>query len=510
MIGAFSGLLFRLWDVQITNQSLYAGQLSSTRTITVREPGVRGKIKDRSGHTLVSNRLEYQLVLNLRVIAEDYDPAEHAHRDKNGNPMTPRVTQTRVRNGLSDSREVKDIATIVEETVIAPLAEMELAIDYTDSLRRQIANHYDMTDPAGLVPYTLPLALSYRRFAMLSERSLEIVGLQAKAAPVRNYDYGSLACHVLGYVRTADRAKDLEDLKQRAAGEGKEAVEAKRWLDYDHVYEPDPFGVLAIEKSSDQELKGRAGFREHLIDQKGIYVRDTKHESAQQGLDVRLTLDLRAQYIVESALRKANGGRGVGRGAAVLIDPNTGGILAMASVPTVDPNKFIPAISQDDFDVYNANKAKPFLNRSVGAYATGSVFKVAIALAGSLAEVENYRTVCTGGVTYGNRRIKCMGHHGTIGLQRAIMKSCNSFFYRYGNQSGIDNIISVTDMMGLGQKFNLPIEENGQTLIPSKSWLEETKPGAKWTDALTAQVSIGQGGVATSPLQMAQVAAVVA
>lgn len=511
IIGAFCALLYRLWDVQITKQAFYVNQLESGWTITVRVPGVRGEIKDRHGETLVTNRLEYQLVLNLRVLVEDYDPAEHGHVDADGKPKMPTVERTVERDGIPITRDIKDIATIVDETVIAPLADLGLAITFPRKrvADKQLINHYDMTSPPGLVPYTLPLTLTYAQFAMLSERSLEIPGLQPQAAPVRDYKYGSLACHTLGYVRTAERAKDLEDLKQLARGTGPEADEARRWLRYDHIYEPDPFGYSAIEKTMDPYLKGRAGWREHMIDPRGVYVRDTGYEPSQQGFDVRLTLDLRAQYIVESALRKANEGRGIGRGAAVLIDPNTGGVLAMASVPSFDLNNFVPAITPEDNRRYLEDKSQPLINRAAqGTYAPGSVFKIPVAFAGSLNDVENFRTVCSGGVTYGNRRIKCMGNHGQMGLQSGIKRSCNSFFYRYGNAATIANIKRVTDMIGLGRTLGLPISER-PGLIPDPVWLQEFS-GEKWSSARTAQASIGQGGVACSPLQMAVVAAVAA
>ena len=509
LMGAFSGLLFRLWDVQITNQSLYAGQLSPTSTVTVRVPGVRGEIKDRNGATLVSNRLEYQLVLNLRVIVKDYDPAAYGRKQR------PTVVRNVRRDGLTTTSKVTDIATIVEDTVIGPLKEMGLEIDL-GPVRGQIANHYDMTWPAGLVPYTLPLALTYKQFAMLSERSLEIPGLQPQAAPVREYNYGSLACHTLGYVRKADRTKDLDDLKALAKSESPESTEAKRWLRNDHIYAPDPFGFSAIERSMDQHLKGRAGEREHLIDQKGVYVRDTRNVLPQTGYDVRLTLDLRAQYIAEQALRKANDGRGIGRGAAVIIDPNTGGILALASVPTFDPNKFIPAITSENFQRYNKDNSHPLLSRATSAYAPGSTFKIITAFAGSLARSKGMKMLnqygCSGAVTYGkNTRIKCMAiyGHGTLGLQRAIMKSCNCFFYRYGNDAGIEQIKKVTDMMGLGNSLGLPISERSG-LIGDPTWLQTNRPGERWGAANTAHVSIGQGYVSATPLQMANVAAIAA
>ncbi len=510
LIGAFGGLLYRLWNVQVTSHTEYAKQLTSlakTRTVTVRVPGVRGEIKDRNGNTLVSNRLEYQLVLNLRAIAEDYDPAEHGRFDEKGKPEMP-VVYRKPPGGIGEPRKVKNIGVIVDETVIAPLAELGLEVAFPNKERAhdQLINHYDMTFPAGLVPYTLPVTLTYEQFAMLSERSLEIPGLEPKAAPVREYNYGSLAAHVLGYVRKADRGKDIDDLKAQARGSGPEAEEARMWLRSDHIYEPDPFGVLAVEKSMDPYLKGRAGYRELLIDQKFAYVGDRQNVPPKQGYDVRLTLDLRAQYILEMALRKANNGRGVGRGAAVLMDPNTGAVLAMATVPSYDPNRFIPSISAEDYRQYREDKAKPLTNRAVGGYATGSVFKIAVALAGAMKGLENFRTHCGGAVTYNGLRIKCMGHHQRIGLQRAIMKSCNSFFYRYGNEAGIENIVRMSGMMGLNQPFGLPIFE-GHTEIPN---LETADPGTIWKGARTAMISIGQSDIKTSPLQMAQLASVIA
>ena len=509
LMGAFSGLLFRLWDVQITNQRLYASQLRPTSTVTVRIPGVRGDIKDRNGETLVSNRLEYQLVLNLRVIAKGYDSKAH------GRTKLPTIKRRTQRDGITRVVDVPDIATMVDDTVIAPLKEMGLEIDL-GPVRGQLANHYDMTWPAGLVPYTLPLALTYKQFAMLSERSLEIPGLQPQAAPVREYNYGSLACHTLGYVRKADRTKDLDDLKALARSDGPESDEAKRWLRFDHTYEPDPFGVSAIEKSMDAYLKGRAGEREHLIDQKGAYVRDTRNDLPQKGYDVRLTLDLRAQYIAEMALRKANDGKGIGRGAAVIIDPNNGGILAMASVPTFDPNKFIPAITPEDFQHYNKDESHPLISRATGAYIPGSTFKIPIAFAGSLAKSEGNEKIrnnynCSGAVTYNKTRIKCMATygHGTLGLQRAIMKSCNCYFYQYGNHAGIEQIKKVTNMMGLGNKLGLPIVEQSG-LVGDPTWLKNNLPKERWGKATTAHVSIGQGYVLTTPLQMANVAAIAA
>jgi|MDTC01.3.fsa_nt_gb penicillin-binding protein 2 len=498
LIGAFIGLLFRLWDVQITNQSLYAAQVSPTRTYTVRMPGVRGEIRDRNGQTLVTNAFNYGLVLNLRVIVDDF---QRRFRDL---PKTKRRSKTR--EGYTNEREVTDIVKVINESVIKPLAALGLTIDYPE---KELANYYDFTRPPGLVPFSLYEGLTYEQYALLSEQSHEIPGLQLSTSPVRKYVFGSLGSHMLGYIRKADRAYDLEQLELTAKSGGPGAEEANKWLKRDHVYEPDPFGIAGLEKSMDKFLKGRAGLREHLINQKGVYVRDTKIEQPQRGLDVELTIDLRAQYIIEKVMREANDGRGVGRGAAVLIDPRNGAIRAMVSVPTYDPNKFIPFITPDEYDSYNLDESHVFINRAIEAYDPGSVFKIPVAMAGSLAGVHRMTTVCTGGVTYGNHYIKCMGHHLDIGLQRSLMKSCNSFYYRYGNKAGINNILKTGIMFGIGVDQNLPIKTR-KGRIPNPLEQQINNPGSRWTEVSTAQVSIGQGGVAASPLQMANVAAIAA
>ncbi len=507
LLGAFSGLLFRLWDVQITNQNLYAEQVKPMRTTTVRVPGVRGEIKDRNGNLLVTNKSKYEIVLNLREIEQHY---RREHRGKE----LPTVKRQRG-TGFKRNVDVLDIVTVVNETVRDPLAELGLDISYDEE---HLEKQYDVTRLPGLVPFSLFQDLTYAQFAVLQEQSLEIPGLRLQARPIRDYVYGSLAAHSLGYVRRADMAVDIAKLDNLSKGEGPEAEEARKWLRPDHIYEPDPFGVLGIEKSQDHWLQGRAGFREHLIDQKNVYVRESQNVPPKQGHDVILTLDLRAQYIVESALRKANGGRGIGRGAAALIDPNNGAVLALATVPSFDPNRFVPFITPEDFKHYREGVGKPLINRAVAPFAPGSTFKIPIAMAGGLKEGgSRFRWRCSGAVSFGGRSrpIRCMGTHFGIGLQNSIMKSCNSFYYKYANHIGIDNVIKVTDMFGLGQPSGVPIEEPAarRFVVPNPRWHEENNINGRlgpWSAVSVAYVGIGQGGVACSPLQMAQVAAIAA
>jgi len=229
-----------------------------------------------------------------------------------------------------------------------------------------------------------------------------------------------------------------------------------------------------------------------------------------QGANVYLTLDARIQYIAEKALRA------VGRGAAVVIDPNNGDVLAMASVPSYDPNKFIPSIAAKDWLELNKDETNPLLNRAISAYAPGSTYKVPIGLAGLRAGVGDKSFTCTGGVTYGNKYMMCwvtqkhLPPHGTLRLSDALKYSCNAFFYQYGNATGIDNIVAMGNMLGLGQKSGLPLSGEAPGVLPSPEYLAQVEPNARWSNGYTANTSIGQGMVLASPIQMAMIAATVA
>ena len=205
----------------------------------------------------------------------------------------------------------------------------------------------------------------------------------------------------------------------------------------------------------------------------------------------------------------------VGRGAAVVINPDNGDVLAMASVPSFDPNAFIPSVSSEDWNKLIKDDTNPLTNRAILSYAPGSTFKTVTALAGLLAGKGNNHYTCTGGVTYGGKYMKCWiaakgGSHGSLDLTDAIKFSCNAFFYQYGNAAGIDMIDKVGDALGIGKKTGIELSNEASGILPGKKWLEQTNPRDHWSDGQTANTSIGQGAVQASPLQMALVAATLA
>ena len=215
----------------------------------------------------------------------------------------------------------------------------------------------------------------------------------------------------------------------------------------------------------DKDIRGRPGYRVRRKSPKGGLEEEIKRVEPTQGTDIYLTIDARIQTIAENALRV------IGRGAAVVLDPNNGDILAMASVPSYDPNHFIPSISAKGWAAIRANKTHPLTNRAISAYSPGSTYKIVIALAGFYAGLRADRGFnCSGSVYYGRRpkpwRCWNKSGHGTLKLANAIKQSCNCFFYQYGNATKIDNIYTLGSLMGLGQKSGLKSKEKTLASCP--------------------------------------------
>ena len=474
---AITALTFRLWYVQIARGAEYTAKVASGSRITVRIPAVRGDILDRNGIPLVQNRASFDVDFFLPDMVR-------AYRESHGNvPMhTFRGT---VRNMQKDMSEA-DVRRIVGEEIIPRLEELGVAQDYNAD-RLQI--HYRLRSE---VPYNYMQDMDFETMALLSERNLGVPGVNVTKKPVRQYLYGALGAHFLGYVGMPSDLSKLPDINKF------------------NFYDPDMEGKAQIELAMNDYLKGEPGMKILQRDAKGTIIRsETEILEPKQGANVYLTIDARIQSIVEQALRA------VGRAAAVVVDPQNGDILAMASVPSYDPNKFIPAIAAKDWLALNKDETDPLLNRAVSAYAPGSTYKIPIGLAGLRAGVGDRTFNCSGGVQYGNKYMRCWiadkgGTHGTLSLPNAIKVSCNAFFYQYGNAAGIDQIVAMGNMLGLGQKSGIPLSGESPGVLPGPEWLAAINPQARWSAGLTANTSIGQGDVLATPLQMAMVTAAVA
>jgi penicillin-binding protein 2 len=477
MLLGLAGIVLRLWQVQIAEYQKYAAKIASGSKVTVRIPAVRGEIRDRNGIALVENRMSVDVDFYLPDMVR-------AYREMNG--YSPMVDDSIRVHGMLRETKIADIEKIVREIIIPELEKYSLAEDYnSNKLKVHYKNNYE-------VPFNYRQDIDFESNAIFSERNLGLPGVRIEQKPVRQYVYGALGAHFLGYVGMPNNLDKLPDIKQF------------------NFYDPDMEGKAQIELFLNDYLKGTPGVRILQRDAKGIIKQDdVKIVEPKQGANVYLTVDARIQFIAEQALRA------VGRGAAVVVDPNNGDILAMASVPSYDPNTFIPAIAAKDWIALNKDETDPLLNRSISGYAPGSTYKIPIGLAGLRAGKGERAHHCSGGVTYGDKFMRCWiaskgGSHGSLRLADAIKVSCNAFFYQFGNEAGIDQIVAMGNLLGLGQKSGIPLSGEAPGVLPGPEWLAAINPQARWTSGLTANTSIGQGDVLASPLQMAMVTAAVA
>ncbi len=478
-------LVARLWWLQVVRGDFYTSKVRGGSQVTVRLPAVRGEIKDRNGIPLVQNRASFEVDFYLPDIVRAYEK-EHGKA-----PLRAvKYRRTDPRTGMLSEVSEKDIPAIVNETIIPRLQKLQLEQDYN---AEKLQTHYRNEQ---LIPYTYRQDLDFETMARLLENNLGLPGLKAEVKPVRSYPFGSLAAHILGYVGAP---RDIN--KQRA----EESAQNK---DY-NFFQPDMEGKAQIEKAMDRYLRGEPGVRILQRNAKNqILEEDVQLVPPKQGADVYLTIDARLQFIVEDTLRVA------GRAAAVVVDVNNGDVLAMASVPSFDPNKFVPAIEAKDWAALTGDETSPLLNRSINAYVPGSTYKILTALAIERAGLGDRHYNCGGGVSYGNTFMKCWifgkGQHGSLDLEGGIKNSCNGYFFQAGNAAGIKNIEEIGHLLGLGQLTGIPLSGENPGILDGPTHLAQVNPRDRWRPGLTANVAIGQGSVLASPLQLALMTAAVA
>lgn len=229
-----------------------------------------------------------------------------------------------------------------------------------------------------------------------------------------------------------------------------------------------------------------------------------------RGKDVALSLDTRIEALSTRAINDS----GFKRGAVVVLDPRTGEILASVSMPSYDPNRFVPAISATDYEAYAKDTSLPLLDRCLhGQYCPGSAFMPFTALAGIAAGVGEKHFDCTGSVEYGGKSFRCWiagqnpTGHGTLGMTSALVASCSCYWYQFGNAAGPDAFVKMGHLLGIGEASGV-VDDEAHGELPSPAWLA-AKSGAKenWRPGHTANLAIGQGYLLTTPLQLAVLAA---
>ncbi|MBK1827418.1 penicillin-binding protein 2 [Haloferula rosea] len=475
----FGALLSRLYDFQITQRTYYQELVPGDREVTVREPGIRGAIKDRNGIELARNRRNYEVYFDLEEIHKSYrrQHEQDAKRDVLTNEQ-----------GMPRLGQETDIARIVNTWIIPKLAELDVAKNYSaNAMRTHFITH------RGLVPFSYNTDLNYEQFARLAEHNVEVPGVYLDVRPQREYPYEALASHIIGYTQQWEKGDIPDDARRR----------------FNH-YIGEEKGKMGLEATLDPLLRGPEGSRTLVKNDKGKITGMIDYREPKVGADVTLTLDAPVQYLVSKVLRRT------GRAAGVVMDVRTGEVLAMASVPDYDPNDFIPSIAAQVYADYRANPSSPFTDRGTSGFAPGSTFKLATATAGALNGLAQRSFSCEGFVSYGNYKPACWlwnmkrGRHGTLGLSEALQRSCNPYFYKLGNTMGSDRLVSGLTMLGFGQPTGVEIPNEGAGRIPGTRAWKQANRGRSLTPGDVAQLSIGQGDSLATPLQLCAMVACIA
>jgi penicillin-binding protein 2 len=453
MMAVFVLLAGGMWRIQVAKGKSYQRDLVKQSVRRVRIPGMRGCILDRHGIRLADNRPSYCIALYLEELRQP-------------------------------GRWPRTINAVEKQ-----LDELSQIIGVPRNLTREdIQMHIRKRLPLPLMAWKdLPDA----PLARLAEKTLLTPGVDISTEAVRVYPQGKAACHVLGYVGRSEIGKNEEDEEEEPY----------------HYYLPEMAGMAGVEKRFDGLLKGEAGGRLVRVDVSGFRHDDLGIKPPKNGNDIRLSLDVEIQKSVEAALE------GV-RGSAVVVDPNNGDILAMASTPGYDPNRFIPRITSRDWDALMEDPAKPLINRAAaGAFAPGSIFKPVVAMAALENRKANSQMTfnCPGHFELGRARFRCWftPGHGSMNMQQAIKNSCNVYFFHVGLLSGIDAIYHMAAALGLGQKTGVALDYEVAGNLPDDAWKRRTQRDG-WREGDTCNLSIGQGFLTVTPLQMAMVTATIA
>ncbi|WP_034920964.1 penicillin-binding protein 2 [Candidatus Accumulibacter vicinus] len=338
--------------------------------------------------------------------------------------------------------------------------------------------------------------LSEEEVARFAANRYLFPGVEVKARLFRQYPLGPIAAHAIGYINRINK-RDLEIIEENE--------QAANYKGTDHI------GKTGLEQKYEYQLHGQTGYEQVEIDAGGRAIRSLSRTAPVQGSNLTLTLDIKLQEMAE----KAFGDR---RGALVAIEPSTGGILALVSTPSFDPNLFVDGIRSDDWELLNNSPDKPMLNRALnGAYPPGSTFKPFMALAAlETGKRTPGQTISDPGFfNFGGHQFRDdkKGGHGSVDMYKSIVHSCDTYYYMLANDMGIDSIARFMGQLGFGQRTEVDIEGESEGVLPSPEWKKrrfKRPEQQKWFAGETISIGIGQGYNAYTPIQLAQATATIA
>jgi penicillin-binding protein 2 len=439
------------WYVQAVQAEKYRGLSAENALREIPIRAKRGLIMDRNGKILADNQPAYQLMLmrsDLKQITKN-DPGHRAR-----------------------------MMSFISSALSIPLPELE------ERFKQQNVK-FSFNQPMPLVE-----ELTVSQVSEIEGNKLAFPALYVETVQRRNYRYGTFAAHVLGYLGEATE-KDMK--KDPALKLG------------------DLMGKKGVELVYDKYLRGRDGARFMVVDSYGR----TKDEytaarrAPVPGQNVYLTLDFELQRRAEQYFHENEM-----VGAAVALDPKNGEILAMVSSPSYDPNVYSRRFTPETWKQLTSNPFRIEINRAIsGLYSPGSVFKVVMGMAGFDYGVITPSTTysCGGSGVFFGRRFRCWKRegHGAVNFERALKVSCDIFFYNTGAKLGVDRIAEYSHKLTFGELSNIDLQNEKAGLVPSEKWARE-KQKRKWYPSETISVSIGQGPLIVTPLQVANMMAAIA
>jgi penicillin-binding protein 2 len=352
---------------------------------------------------------------------------------------------------------------------------------------RRLAREANRSGRSAVLMRDAPFAV----LAAVEETRSDLPGIEVQVEPMRRYPNGILAAHLLGYAGEINDV-ELDSLSDEGYQSG------------------DLFGRSGVEHSYEPILHGRDGAEFVVVNASGKRVSALAGEPPRMpipGHDLVLTLDLKIQRSLEEAMVN------VKSGAAVILDPRNGEILALVSRPAFDPNEFSHGLSFSRWSELTSGGANPLLDRAIqGVYPPGSTFKIVSAMAGlraGLITANSRMSPCFGSFTFGGRAFSCWNHkgHGSVTLLEAIQGSCDVYFYQLGLILGLPRLEETARGFGLGDRTGVDLPQERRGLVPSTAWYDKRWGAGKWRKGLLLNLAIGQGELLVTPMQLAVMAA---
>lgn len=402
---------------------------------------------------------------------------------------------------LASHRQAGRISIVREQTpdMAASLREVAKHIDLTPNEQARIITQ--ARQQASFLSTIVKSELTYEDFARMSLLATTIPGVQVDMASTRSYPRGRDFAHVLGYVAKASG----DDLSRLTEGKPQDEADRLKTL-FRH---PDMrTGRSGVERHAEEWLRGEPGFQRLETNAAGRVIKQLESDDLAPipGKDIGLTVDAELQ---RAAIERF----GDESGAAVVLDIETGAILAFVSTPAFDPNDFVNGISYADYNALRENDRSPLYHKAYdGTYPPGSTFKMVVATAALEAGISpEMRVYCPGHYYFGNRTWHCWkrGGHGSVNMHWAIKGSCDTYFYEIARRTGVEKIADMSRRFGFGQRWELGLTGGRSGTVPDDAWKRQAL-GEQWYEGETLNYGIGQGYLSTSPLQLALMSARIA